>query len=235
MKLKVIGRNGPYPSAGSACSGYLLESASAKILIDCGTGILARLAAHCGFDDLDAVILSHLHYDHMSDLLPMIYAIQFHPRKAPLPVYLPESPEQVRSLLDVPCYELREMTNCEIGDLALSFLPVRHPVQTFALRAECGGRVFVYTGDTNETDSLPDFCADADLLLADAGLSEADWHDRAPHLSALRCGHLAKEACARKLLLTHLNPKYQPDALTNEAKTVFPNVEFAEGGAVYEI
>ena len=101
MKLTILGNNGPYPCAGGACSGYLLSSDSGrtKLLIDCGTGTLANLSKHLAWDALDAVILSHLHFDHMSDMLPMQYALQFHSRAEALPVYAPLTPAPVRALL----------------------------------------------------------------------------------------------------------------------------------------
>ena len=45
MRLTILGNNGPYPAPGGACSGYLVESDSGntRILIDCGTGVLASL------------------------------------------------------------------------------------------------------------------------------------------------------------------------------------------------
>ena len=235
MKLTVLGNCGPYPVVGGACSGYLLESANTRVLIDCGTGVLARLLEILRPDALDAVILSHLHFDHMSDLLPMIYALQFHPRKEPLRVFAPDAPADVSRLLNAPCYELNPMLDCSVGDICFRFFPGRHPVQSFAVRAEAEGRVFVYTGDTNETEGLAAFADSADLLLADAGLSEADWNPNAPHLSAMRCGTLARDAHARRLLLTHLNPRYSPDALTAEAKSVFAETAFAEPRFTCEI
>lgn len=235
MKLTVLGNCGPYPVAGGVCSGYLLESADTRVLIDCGTGVLARLMEIVRPDALDAVILSHLHFDHMSDLLPMIYALQFHPRKEPLPVFAPDTPADVRNLLNAPCYDLNPMRNCTVGELRFRFFPGRHPAQSFAVRAEADGKVFVYTGDTNETDGLAAFAGGADLLLADAGLSEADWNPNAPHLSAARCGTLARDAHARRLLLTHLNPRYSSDALTAEAKSIFPETAFAEPRLTCEI
>ena len=76
MKLTVLGCNGPYPAAGGACSGYLLEAENTRVLLDCGTGVLAALPARMAPEELDAVVLSHLHYDHMSDMLPLIYRMQ---------------------------------------------------------------------------------------------------------------------------------------------------------------
>ena len=238
MKLTILGNNGPYPAPGGACSGYLLESDSGNttVLIDCGTGVLANLMEAGALDRLDAVVLSHLHYDHMSDMLPMQYAIQFHPRQHPLPVYAPETPEPVRALLEsAACYDLWPCRDVTVGEMRISFNPARHPVETNAVAVCCDGARFVFTGDSNTDPLVEFFCEGADLLLADAGLSSGDWKPTAPHYSAALCGELAKNARAKNLLLTHFNPKYDPDDLLNEAREKFPNTENAQIGGVYYI
>ena len=237
MKLTILGNNGPYPCAGGACSGYLLRSDSGRtsLLIDCGTGVLASFSKVLDWDMLDAVILSHLHFDHMSDMLPMQYALQFHPRAEALPVYAPLSPAPVRALLDVPAYALHPMEDAQIGEFSVRFFPGRHPVQSFAMRIACDGAAFVYTGDTNEIEGLDRLAEGADLLLADAGLSSADWKSTAPHLSAAGCGRLARCAGVKRLLLTHLNPKYAHATLESEARAEFDHAEIAEIGAEYAI
>ena len=237
MKLTILGNSGPYPCAGGACSGYLLRSDSGRtnVLIDCGTGVLASFSKALDWDALDAVILSHLHFDHMSDMLPMQYALQFHPRAQALPVYAPTTPAPVRALLDVPAYALHPLEDAQIGEFSVRFFPGRHPVESYAMRIECDGAVFVYTGDTNEIEGLDRFAAHADLLLADAGLSSADWKPTAPHLSAAGCGRLACSANVKRLLLTHLNPKYTPASLEGEARAEFDHAEITEIGAEYAI
>ena len=235
MKLTILGNNGPYPAPGGACSGYLLESDSGNttVLIDCGGGALANLMKTGALNRLDAVLLSHLHYDHMSDMLPMQYALQFNPRPHPLPVYAPEAPEPVRALLDAPCYDLWPCRDATIGEMRVRFNPARHPVPTYAIAVECDGARFVFTGDSN-TDALMElFCEDASLLLADAGLSSADWKPTAPHYSAALCGQLAANTRAKALLLTHFNPKYDPEALLEEAREYYPDARAAEIGEVY--
>ena len=237
MKLKILGNNGPYPAAGGACSGYLLSSDSGEtnILIDCGTGVLARLMADDMLDALDAVILSHLHFDHMSDMLPMQYALQFRPREKALPVYAPNTPAHVRAMLDCPHFDLWTPEDVTIGEMRVSFTPARHPVETNAVAVECDGGKFAFTGDSN-TDALVELaCEGAALLLADCGLSSADYNPSKPHYSAALCGQLAKNCHARRLLLTHLNPKYDPQALLNEAREHFPAAELAEPGETYYI
>ncbi len=236
MQLTILGNNGPYPETGGACSGYLIcdDACKTRILIDCGTGVLANLRKYVLPRDLDAVILTHLHYDHMSDMLPMIYALQFAPRDMPLPVYLPDSPENVRTLLNVPAYDLRLMDAFQIGDMRISFAPMRHPVETRGVRIECDGRTFVFTGDTNETDSIDALAQGCDLLMMGAGLSRDDWHENAPHLSAERCARHAA-ALHTRLLITHLNPKYDPAALLAEAQNVHPDTFAAHIGTTYSV
>ena len=235
MQLTILGNNGPFPAPNGACSGYLLESDSGEtcVLIDCGTGVLNRLMALGGPAALDAVLLSHLHYDHMSDMLPMQYALQFNPRPKPLPVYAPDAPEAVYALLQAPCFDLWEAKDTAIGEMRVSFTPARHPVPTNAIAVECDGQRFVFTGDSNQDALVELFCEGADLLLADCGLPEADHKFTAPHYSAKLCGELAKNTRAKRLLLTHLNPKYDPQALLEEARAVYPAAELTELGATY--
>ncbi len=229
MILRILGNNGPYPSAGGACSGYLLtsDSGNTSVLIDCGTGVLSRLLDEGPLDALDAVLLSHLHYDHMSDMLPMQYALQFMPRSKPLPVYAPDEPDAVYALLKCPCFDLWPMEDTVIGEMRVSFTPARHPVPTFAIAVECDGERFVFTGDSNQDPLVELFCDGASLLLADCGLSSADHRFTSPHYSAMLCGRLAKSARARRLLLTHLNPRYDPQALLEEARAEFSGAELA--------
>lgn len=237
MRLTVLGNNGPYPAPGGACSGYLLESDSGRttLLLDCGTGVLARLMERTSLERLDAVVLSHLHYDHMSDMLPMHYALQFSTRKRPLDVYAPVQPGEVRGLLAGGKFDLWPMRETSVGEMKLSFCRVRHPMETYAVAVECDGARFVYTGDSNTDFALELFCDSADFLLADAGLSSADHSESSPHLSAALCGKLAHDTGAKRLLLTHFNPKYDPDALCAEARAHFDAVEVALCGESYYI
>lgn len=237
MRLTILGNNGPYPAPGGACSGYLLESDSGRttILLDCGTGVLARLPQYTSLDRLDAIVLSHLHYDHMSDILPLHYALQFNPRKRPLNVFAPAQPREVRALLAGGSIDVWPMRETVVGEMKINFCPVRHPVETYAISIECDGGRMVYTGDSNTDFALELFCDNTDLLLADAGLSSEDHSENAPHLSAALCGKLARDVGAKRLLLTHFNPKYDPNALCAEARELYPAAEIAMCGESYFI
>ena len=237
MYLTILGNNGPFPAPGGACSSYLLESDSGetKLLIDAGTGSLARLMDIARPDTLDAVVLSHLHFDHMSDLLPMQYALQFSARERPLPLFLPRRPERVRALLECPYYDLFDHEDIAVGEMQLRFIPAVHPVEGSCVAVEGDGAKFVFTGDTNLDPALELFADGCDLLLADAGLSRADWTEKKPHLSASHCGALARDVRAGALLLTHLNPLYDPQTLLDEARRDHPAAELARLGERYRV
>ena len=227
MKLTVLGCNGPYPAAGGACSGYLLEAGDTRVLLDCGAGALAALTAVMPPEELDAVVLSHLHYDHMSDMLPLIYRMQ---GKKRLPVYAPMEPADVRGLL-ASAFDLRDIAaGGAIGGLTMKAFPVRHPVPCFATRFEAAGKVFCYTGDTNTCDGLATFARGCDLLLIDACFSEALWAENKPHLSARLAAETAREAEARHVTLTHFTPGSDLSVLLREARAVYPQAALAEAG-----
>ena len=231
MKLTVLGCNGPYPEAGGACSGYLLEAGDTRVLLDCGTGTLAALTALMPPEQLSAVVLSHLHYDHMSDMLPLIYRMQ---GKGKLMVYAPEGPQETCSLL-AGAFDLRSLEHAEhIGALRLSVLPVRHPVPCFAVRYEAEGKSLCYTGDTNTCPGLADWARDCDLLLADACFTDAQWAENKPHLSARLAAEMAREAGARRLVLTHFTPGTDRQRLLCEAREVYPDAQLAQPGLVLE-
>ncbi|HEY8348226.1 MAG TPA: MBL fold metallo-hydrolase [Clostridia bacterium] len=243
MKLTVLGNNGPYPAAGSACSGYLLQSGTTNVLIDCGNGVLSNMQKIISIDKLDAVILTHLHSDHMSDMYVLKYAIQLRRKRGLydklLRVYAPAEPSEEYERLDVKdAFELGAITDdtqLAIGDIKFSFLRMKHPYTDYAVSAECAGKKFVYSGDTSWTDGLVTFAKGADLLMLDAGFLEKDWAEGAPHMTAAQCGKAAAMAGAKKLLLTHIWPDYDLKDVAEEAAANFPNAEAAMVMKEYEI
>lgn len=236
MKLTILGNNGPFPSAGGACSGYLVTKGRVNILIDCGNGVLSNLQKYIHFEELDAIIITHLHSDHVSDMMVLKYAVQIKQKRGQLDknltVYAPPEPAEEYGRLDVKdAFDLKPVTE----DLVLNFESIRiafkqmiHPYMDFAVSFESWGRRFVFSGDTSWTESIIDFAHNTDLLMLDAGLSASDkTGNAAAHLTAEECGIIAGRAGAKKLLLTHFWPEYDIDGLLNEAKVNFKNAEAA--------
>ena len=92
MRLTVLGTSGGYPPPGSACSGYLVEEDETRVWIDAGSGTFPRLLEHCPPYELTAILISHLHADHWTDLVLGLHALRFaFERERPLPVYGPRA------------------------------------------------------------------------------------------------------------------------------------------------
>ena len=77
MKLTVLGKYGPYPKAGTgAASGYLVTQGETALVMDMGSGTLSRLCNCIDVRKITAIFISHLHYDHTSDLLAFRYLLE---------------------------------------------------------------------------------------------------------------------------------------------------------------
>lgn len=228
MKLTVLGKYGPYPKAGGACSSYLVSCGGFNVLLDAGNGSFANLQRHMDYRDLDAVILSHLHSDHLSDLLVMRYAIQI--KKSPsIPLYLPGTPESMYGLFrEEKAYQtavIADGMQVRIKNAVLTFRKMTHGVDSFAVKIECGGSTLVYSGDTSLNDGLAGFAKGADALLCDAAFSDETLPANPPHLSSAQAAGIAREAGVGKLFLTHIFPEQDESVLLGQAKTIFENSE----------
>jgi ribonuclease BN (tRNA processing enzyme) len=233
MKLTVLGNNGPYPAAGGACSGYLLQHNKRNILLDCGSGVISNLQKIIKLNELDAVILTHLHSDHVSDIMLLKYAIQTCAARG-LPhkitdVYAPDEPAEEYARLDVRnAFNLKPITNdleLKFGELLLTFHHMNHPYKCFGVAAEAGSKKIVYSGDTAEADDLLPFFKDADALFLDSGLLESDKTGHDVHLTSSECGRIGAEAGVRKLFLTHFAPDFNIEEQIREAAVFYPAVK----------
>ncbi|MTI49358.1 MAG: MBL fold metallo-hydrolase [Firmicutes bacterium] len=241
MKLTVLGNNGPYPKAGGACSGYLLEEGETKILLDCGNGVLSTLLKVCDLEEIDGIFLSHLHSDHMADILIMKYAIGINKNNKPvksIPLYLPmEDMDLVNRLNYNDAFEIHgieEGKPVDINDLSIDFKKMNHPVETYGIRVKNGEKVMVYSADTSYNEELVTFASDADLFLCESGVLEEDLTETTPHLSPKQAGEIATKANVERLILTHFYPEYRLDKIANEAQESFDSeLELSEPMKTY--
>lgn len=239
MKLTVLGRHGPFPAPGGACSGYLLESGGVTLVMDLGSGALSNLLRRVPGLSLTAVLLSHLHSDHMSDMLVLRYALQQlsargQPVPMPLTVVSPDEPEaEFRQLAGSGVYDMvpaRDGLRIRFGDMAIALHRVIHPVPTYCFDIEHQGRRLFYTGDTGYFAGLVDLAKGAHVILAGTGLLNAEKTTAiAPHLTAGEAGRLAQRAGAEQLLCTHIwGGEPREETILAEAKAHFPNTLVAE-------
>ena len=244
MKVTILGNNGPFPSAGGACSGYLVTEGDKNLLIDFGNGVLSNLQKFIPIEKIDAIVLSHLHSDHMSDMMVLRYAIQIKTNRGsqiqPIDVYAPSEPQNEYGQLNIPgVFNLKPITEeltLNVGDMKLEFKEMVHPVKSFAVSITSHGKKFVFSGDTSWNENIIEFSKDADLVMLDAGLLSKDKKsDNVPHLTARECGIVAQKANAKRLLLTHFWPEDDVSNHLAEAKENFSDVVLAELLKTYDV
>lgn len=235
MKLHVLGCHGPYPPAGGATSGYLVEQDGKLLLMDCGSGVLGRLMQKADPAKLSGILLSHLHYDHAADLLVLTYYLQ--QRGVKLPLFVPpEDASPLRKLLSADVYDVMPYPEkMQLAGLGITTLPVRHPVPCRAIRLEAEGKALVFSGDTNTCENLAAFAKEADAFLCDAAFLETEWAENKPHLSAKKAAEAALQAHVKQLYLTHLPVGHEKATMEQEASSVFAHTKAVEQGLVISL
>jgi len=251
MKVTVIGCAGTFPSAGSACSAYLVEHDGFALLLDMGNGAVGALQRYAALLAPDAVFLSHLHADHCVDLIAYSYARRWHPeRPGPLRVHGPAGTRERLQAINqsgpdtfAGVYEFATTAagRTGIGPFEVTLAPAAHPVETYSIRLEAGGKTLVYSGDSGPTTNLIRNAKDADLLLCEATWADRDDAEDAPyppdlHLTANQAGEHAARAGVQTLWLVHTTPFTAPDTLREQASARFTGgLEIPAAGATYAL
>ena len=233
MRLTVLGSSASYSGPGRACAGHYLEAAGARVLLDCGNGVVSNLAQVADPTALDAVFITHNHPDHYADLYVLHAALRYAPDGArpPLPLYLPAGLwERIPLLLSQRGAEdiaeafipitLADEQPVAVGGLTVTPHSVEHTDPTFALVAAADGVTLTYTADTAPCGGVEQAARGADLLLAEATLEEA-YEGLAPHMTAMQAGALARKAGARALALVHIWPTNDRELMARQASTEF--------------
>ncbi|MEU4239733.1 MBL fold metallo-hydrolase [Actinoplanes sp. NPDC026619] len=248
MRLTVLGCAGSFPGPEAACSAYLVEADDFRLLIDFGSGSMSAMQRYTDMNSIDAIILTHLHCDHMLDACTYIVVRRYDPTGArpPIPVYAPlGAAERISSayssenepLDDVYTFYGLQPGTFPIGPFTITVDRVNHPIETYGVRVEHEGHVLAYSSDTAPCEPLLRLAAGADLFLCEA--SYLDGVDNPPglHLTGGEAGEAATKADVGRLLLTHLIPAWFSEAsIVDAATAAFTGpVEVVRPGARYDL
>jgi ribonuclease BN (tRNA processing enzyme) len=222
MQVTFIGSGDAFGSGGRFNTCFLVAGERCRLLLDCGaTSLVALKRQGIAPNDLDGVVLSHLHGDHFGGL-PFLLLDAHHMSRRQRPLFLwgPAGlaarlaatqealfPGSSKTALRFPLH-IRELAAGEraSGDgFAVTPFPAEHSAgaQCFSLRLEIDGRVVTYSGDTAWTDALLAAGQGADLLICECSsfaralTGHLAYAELAPRLAAIG---------AKRVILTHLNP-----------------------------
>jgi ribonuclease BN (tRNA processing enzyme) len=222
------------------------------LAFDLGSGAV-RGMLRSSMDPLavDRIFFTHLHPDHTVDVVPLLFAMNYGaPEKRTLPLYV-TGPEPFlrfwRSVMEVwgewmsgdyttlvselpqECPSPIDLAGCR-----LSWAPAEHRRESIAYRLDAEGGAFVYTGDTEYSESVVELARGADTLLI-----ECSFPDEAPapgHLTPSAVSRIASEAGVRRVALTHIYPAADTLDLASEVSRGFDGeVILAEDGMTFEV
>ena len=239
MEITIVGSGTVVPRLSRRQSCVVVETGEESIAIDLGSGAV-RGMLHAGLDPfaVDRIFFTHFHPDHTVDIVPLMFAFRYgaeEEREKSLTLYGPEPFERFfRKITDVwgewmlgdyPT-EVSELPHdctspLNLLDLKVSWAPAEHRPESIAYRLEGENGVFVYTGDTEYSDSIVELAKGAHTLLV-----ECSFPDDTPmpgHLTPSGVAKVAHTADVQRVVLTHIYPS--ADAL-NLAEEV--------GGGGYE-
>lgn len=243
MKLTVLGGSSANPGTRQGCSSYLVQSDNTRLLLDIGPDTLLELRAHTDYRELDGIVVSHLHADHILDLVALRFALAHNPIPASnlIPLFLPPHGEEMLTRLahafesanagigwfseyfDISEYDPEGPIR--IGDLTCAFAPTVHYVPCWAIRVhpDDDSGDLLYTADTGPSADLSRIGMGAHVLLAEGTATEDsdEPYEERGHLTPAEAGDLATTLGAHTLVLTHIWEENDPAQSIREATTTF--------------
>lgn len=242
-KLTILGTSARFATSARACSGYLLEIDGHRLWLDAGAGTWRNLLGHCAFDEVEAVVLTHRHPDHVTDVYQLQHARLYGPKgQLPdIPLWAP--PETIESLSAYDdlhdAFTPRAVEgggSIEFAGATIRFVSMAHPPETVGVRVESADGVIAYSADSGEEADFAALAGGADLFVCEASNQDSDeiWEG---HLRASQAGRIASEADARRLVLTHLPVERDLGLSLAEAQRAASGitVELAADGDAHEV
>jgi ribonuclease BN (tRNA processing enzyme) len=254
MSITILGGSAAGGNSGAGCAGYVVKSNQTTIVLDFGPGTLLELRRHADFRGLAGIVVSHLHADHVLDLVALRYALAYNPiaPKGLIPLWMPpggisflesvadafadagEERAFFPSTFNVAEYD--PGSTLTIGDITIRFARTVHYRPCWAMRLsrqDAPGSDLLYTADTGPAANLEGFGGGCRIVLSEATLvkDSGELLETRGHLTATEAGTLAACVGAETLILTHLWEENGFDGQRERASLTFAgNIEIARPG-----
>lgn len=219
----ILGSGTHMASAERGSPGHLVRAGDTALLVDCGTGSFHGLArAGSSPEELDGCLITHLHPDHIADLVPLLFRLRNEAKSSGERAFAifgpPRFAEYVGELrrlhdpyLDHPNLKLSVSEGSDglirFPGLKIDTFPVAHalPAVGFSFEPEEGGGRIVYSGDTGRSAELMRRAKGAEILVVEASFPNGTAAEF--HLTPQEAAAIAAEAEVDTMVLVHLNPE----------------------------
>ena len=218
----ILGSGASLLSPDRVSSGLMVETAGNPLLFDLGAGVLHRLS--CSLEDItkiEHIFISHLHVDHISDIVALIQSLWLSGYDKMLNVYGPSQIQKMAVLLAEIFPYLKGKIKMKYHQLEPGFLakvkewtvlafPVDHgDIEAYGFHIEAEGKRVVYSGDTRPCKEMIKHAKGADLLIHECSMPDRMKGEMvtATHTTPGDLGRLAAEANVKALVLVHMYPE----------------------------
>jgi ribonuclease BN (tRNA processing enzyme) len=221
LKITFLGTGDAFGHGGRLQPCILVNARDCNFLMDCGATAMVSMNRFCvNPNDIDLILISHLHGDHFGGLPFFILDAQLHSkRQGPLFVVGPPGTrrrfEAAMEVMFPGSSKVQRKFSLEVAEItpgeAYSFRAVTvTPVlvnhasgdPALAFRVDCEGKRVAYTGDTAWTDAIRKIAMNANLLIAEAYFYEKPIKY---HLSYLTLAEHLGEMNPGRIFLTHMS------------------------------
>jgi ribonuclease BN (tRNA processing enzyme) len=242
--LTVLGCDGSWPGPGGNGSSYLVRAGGTSLLLDAGPGAFSELQKRADPRELTAVVLTHEHPDHWTDLEALASWAGHGPGRErftgpdrALPVFAPPGLRAWSHFSDAAWIDWRGLAPSMVltmGSLQARFAATDHGPPTLAVHLAHQGATLAYSADSGPGWSAEELGQDIGTLLCEATYTQ-EHEGSFQHMSGREAGAMARAAGVRRLILTHRWPTVSADEVRREAADAFGvPVEQAATGAVFD-
>jgi len=250
MRLTFLGTGSAMPTGERHQTGLLVESGDDRLLVDCGSGVLHRLAeTEAGYEGVDTVLLTHHHLDHVSDLMPLLKAKWLAGSTSLTLAGPPGTGDLLDGFLSVHAYmqdrldlSVREVVpgSFDLAGFAIEAMETRHSMTCHAYRFAGGGTdgtdaEITFSGDTEAFEELAAFADGSAVLVHDC--SFPDGVDVSNHPTPALLGKTLASHDFGTVYLTHLYPHTRGkhrEMLDSLSEAYGGDVRFARDGLTVE-
>ncbi len=223
MDVVILGSGTATPQLRRNASGTLVRGSESTVLVDMGPGVLRRLCeAGVDYKEIDAVVITHYHPDHVSDLAPFLFAHNYaygEMRSKPFSLLGPQGLEQLynglvkiygswitpsMNRLRISELNADDMDQFSLQGLEIVSVAAEHSRPCISLRITGDGKSVTISGDTGYSDSLVMLARDTDVFICECSMP--DEKSISGHSTPSIAARMASEARVKRLVLTHFYP-----------------------------